>query len=361
MSRVSLKSARGLPEVRHRTYNSNADSLAHVGCSTMDLEALLITCPHNHLGEDGDYGGSARHVSKSTLPVNHPDNIVRRCSLAPDLESWRHVSGSEPSKSLLMRKDIGMILRGLTRRISTRGEYPDDDLPRPEITQPMLQSGISGSPTTMETERSVNVRGLTASRSKPCCCSKASAKESSSMLLPFSGLLELTCHFKNGHIGPIPSSSLLFSSPSFVLPAPLLPFPSVPTMSLHACAPNRDMAIRGIEASALQAACSTGTSTGPVPGGTASIKDRSAAYDNEGPGHEQKCSRRRKLHNKEAVAYLQRWLHANMNYPYPSLPLKRALAHGSGLTEAQVDTWFNNARKRLLKARKPDRGVREYL
>jgi hypothetical protein len=62
---------------------------------------------------------------------------------------------------------------------------------------------------------------------------------------------------------------------------------------------------------------------------------------------------KRKFHGKAQVACLQKWLYANLKNPYPSLPLKRALARTSGLTEAQVDHWFNNARKRLLKKRAP--------
>ena len=61
---------------------------------------------------------------------------------------------------------------------------------------------------------------------------------------------------------------------------------------------------------------------------------------------------RRKFHGKAAVAYLQEWLYANIKNPYPSLELKRMLARTSGLTEAQVDHWFNNARKRIVKGRK---------
>jgi hypothetical protein len=60
--------------------------------------------------------------------------------------------------------------------------------------------------------------------------------------------------------------------------------------------------------------------------------------------------RRRNFHGKQAVACLQEWLHANVKNPYPSLEVKRALANTSGLTIDQVDHWFNNARKRRIKA-----------
>lgn len=59
--------------------------------------------------------------------------------------------------------------------------------------------------------------------------------------------------------------------------------------------------------------------------------------------------RRRNFHGKQAVACLQEWLHENVKNPYPSLEVKRALAHTSGLTIDQVDHWFNNARKRRIK------------
>lgn len=72
-----------------------------------------------------------------------------------------------------------------------------------------------------------------------------------------------------------------------------------------------------------------------------------------GNGSDKDGAGRRKFHGKAAVACLQEWLYANMKNPYPSLELKRGLAHTSGLSEAQVDHWFNNARKRLIKARKP--------
>jgi len=64
-------------------------------------------------------------------------------------------------------------------------------------------------------------------------------------------------------------------------------------------------------------------------------------------------SGRRKFHGKQAVACLQEWLYSNIKNPYPSLDVKRVLARMSGLSEIQVDHWFNNARKRLLKTRKP--------
>jgi len=62
---------------------------------------------------------------------------------------------------------------------------------------------------------------------------------------------------------------------------------------------------------------------------------------------------RRRFHEKAAVACLQEWLFANVKNPYPCLDKKRFLARQSGLTEAQIDHWFNNARKRLIKAHKP--------
>ena len=63
-------------------------------------------------------------------------------------------------------------------------------------------------------------------------------------------------------------------------------------------------------------------------------------------------SRCRKFHRKQAVACLQEWLYSNIKNPYLSLDMKRVLARMSGLSEIQVDHWFNNARKCLLKTRK---------
>ena len=64
----------------------------------------------------------------------------------------------------------------------------------------------------------------------------------------------------------------------------------------------------------------------------------------------------RKFHGRDGVAYvayLQEWFYSNIKNHHPSLELKRILRSTGGLTEAQVDQWFSEARKRLIKARTP--------
>ena len=96
---------------------------------------------------------------------------------------------------------------------------------------------------------------------------------------------------------------------------------------------------------------------GPMSGAADSAGQQSSARraprsSEAGNSGENQGTVRRKFHGKAAVAYLQEWLYANIKNPYPSLELKRMLARTSGLTEAQVDHWFNNARKRIVKGRK---------
>ena len=64
---------------------------------------------------------------------------------------------------------------------------------------------------------------------------------------------------------------------------------------------------------------------------------RALRANDTGNSSDKEYSGRRKFHGKAAVAYLQKWLYANIKNPYPSLDLKRMLARTSGLTEAQVD------------------------
>ena len=87
------------------------------------------------------------------------------------------------------------------------------------------------------------------------------------------------------------------------------------------------------------------TETGNILNG---LKPTPSSVDDRGNGR----PGRRRFHEKAAVACLQEWLWANVKNPYPCLDKKRFLARRSGLTEAQVDHWFNNARKRLIKAHK---------
>ena len=96
---------------------------------------------------------------------------------------------------------------------------------------------------------------------------------------------------------------------------------------------------------------------GPMSGAADSAGQQSSARraprsSEAGNSGENQGTVRRKNHGKAAVAYLQEWLYANIKNPYPSPELKRMLARTSGLTEAQVDHWFNNARRRIVKGRK---------
>lgn len=49
---------------------------------------------------------------------------------------------------------------------------------------------------------------------------------------------------------------------------------------------------------------------------------------------------------KDATCYLKTWLLNHLNDPYPDANEKQQLAKMSGLTQAQVKTWFANARRR---------------
>ena len=49
---------------------------------------------------------------------------------------------------------------------------------------------------------------------------------------------------------------------------------------------------------------------------------------------------------------LKAWLYENMDDPYPSEYQKNALRLQTGLTKAQINNWFSNARRRTLKYNK---------
>eukprot|EP00960_Hanusia_phi_P067896 766725-Hanusia_phi.AAC.3 len=61
---------------------------------------------------------------------------------------------------------------------------------------------------------------------------------------------------------------------------------------------------------------------------------------------------KRKHHSQESVAVLQEWLFANMSKPFPTNYEKKELAIRSGLSQAQIVHWFNNARKRICRVLK---------
>jgi hypothetical protein len=121
------------------------------------------------------------------------------------------------------------------------------------------------------------------------------------------------------HLSALPPAQIIASCPTvlppFIAPAPIFPSPVF-------------------------------TETGNVSKG---LRPAPSSVDDRGNGR----PGRRRFHEKAAVACLQEWLFANVKNPYPCLDKKRFLARQSGLTEAQIDHWFNNARKRLIKAHKP--------
>ncbi|KAF2464357.1 uncharacterized protein BDR25DRAFT_160563, partial [Lindgomyces ingoldianus] len=47
---------------------------------------------------------------------------------------------------------------------------------------------------------------------------------------------------------------------------------------------------------------------------------------------------------RSALHCLHAWLSANLNHPYPSPEVTRALARKCNLTEKQVNNWFTHAR-----------------
>ena len=52
---------------------------------------------------------------------------------------------------------------------------------------------------------------------------------------------------------------------------------------------------------------------------------------------------------REAFGLLKKWLGENLTKPYPSEGEKVQMAQQSGLTRAQVNTWFKNARRKMAK------------
>lgn len=52
---------------------------------------------------------------------------------------------------------------------------------------------------------------------------------------------------------------------------------------------------------------------------------------------------------KESVAHMKAWLFSHRNHPYPSEEEKAELIIVTGLTKIQLNDWFANARRRILK------------
>ncbi|KAI9202691.1 homeobox KN domain-containing protein [Polychytrium aggregatum] len=59
--------------------------------------------------------------------------------------------------------------------------------------------------------------------------------------------------------------------------------------------------------------------------------------------------RQRPNHSDEARAILTSWLMEHHDHPYPSDSEKNRLANGTGLSIQQINDWFINSRRRLLK------------
>lgn len=55
---------------------------------------------------------------------------------------------------------------------------------------------------------------------------------------------------------------------------------------------------------------------------------------------------------KTAVAVLMQWLTANIDNPYPTKEQKSILTSSTNLSAAQIDTWFQNARRRYIRTNK---------
>mmetsp|Transcript_11151 Transcript_11151/g.19011 ORF Transcript_11151/g.19011 Transcript_11151/m.19011 type:complete len:160 (+) Transcript_11151:111-590(+) len=52
---------------------------------------------------------------------------------------------------------------------------------------------------------------------------------------------------------------------------------------------------------------------------------------------------------RDVVVQLNEWLFANQEHPFPSHKEKEELSRKTGLSMAQVNQWFTNARRRTLK------------
>jgi hypothetical protein len=60
-------------------------------------------------------------------------------------------------------------------------------------------------------------------------------------------------------------------------------------------------------------------------------------------------SKKRPNHSKSVIETLKKWLHSHENHPYPTDHQKAALCVSTGLNILQLNNWFINARRRLLK------------
>jgi hypothetical protein len=60
-------------------------------------------------------------------------------------------------------------------------------------------------------------------------------------------------------------------------------------------------------------------------------------------------SKKRPNHSKSVIETLKKWLHSHTSHPYPTEHQKTELCMSTGLSMLQLNNWFINARRRLLK------------
>ena len=71
-----------------------------------------------------------------------------------------------------------------------------------------------------------------------------------------------------------------------------------------------------------------------------------SAVDKHGHASVNNSSTSRPTHKRATVDALEAWFSDNIHYPYPSSETKTAFATAHAMSNAQVNTWFMNARKR---------------
>jgi hypothetical protein len=80
-----------------------------------------------------------------------------------------------------------------------------------------------------------------------------------------------------------------------------------------------------------------------------SKRPREATEDGEAEEASAKRQRTRERLSRPAVRVLMAWLQDNIDNPFPSSEQKQALVQQTGLSSAQINQWFTNARRRVLK------------
>ena len=72
--------------------------------------------------------------------------------------------------------------------------------------------------------------------------------------------------------------------------------------------------------------------------------------------HSMKKPRLKERIAKEKVLILRQWLFEHTDHPYPTVEEKQRLATATGLSRQQINQWFVNARRRILKRMKQPLG-----